>query len=195
MKPLTRADLYSLEEYAEQRREFRARVMAHKKSRQLPIGGHATLHFEDRLTVQYQIQEMLRAERIFEARGIAGELEVYNPLIPDGANWKATFMLEYGDTEVRRRELARLVGIEDRVWVQVAGFDPVRGIADEDLERSTTDKTAAVHFLRFELSPAMVAAVKNGAAIAAGVDHPNYGARVDAVPAGMRAALAADLDG
>lgn len=194
MKVLTRSDLFSLEEYAEKRPEFRAEVMAHKKNRMLALGPHASLYFEDRLTIQYQVQEMLRAERIFEPAGIAEELEAYNPLIPDGSNLKATFMLEYEDPAVRARELARLTGIEDRVWLRVEGHDAVFAIADEDLERSTEEKTSSVHFLRFEFSPEMVSALKQGAALAAGVDHEHLQQTVEPVSEAVRAALVADLD-
>lgn len=194
MKKLTRADLYSLENYAELRPEFRARVMAHKKNRQLAIGPHVTLYFEDRLTVHYQIQEMLRAERIFEADGIEAELEAYNPLIPDGGNWKATMMIEYADIMERQQALARMMGIEDRVWIRINGFERVFAIADEDLEREARGKTSAVHFLCFELTPEMVVAIKAGAGIAAGVDHQAYSHGVDAVPDAVRDSLAADLD-
>lgn len=193
MAHLTRNDLYTLEHYAGIRNAFRAQVMAHKKHRRVPIGPHATLYFEDRLTIQYQIQEMLRAERIFEAGGIDEELEAYNPLIPDGSNWKATFMVEYEDVDERRDALSRLIGIEDKVWVQVAGHEPVWAIADEDLEREDETKTSSVHFLRFELTADMVSAVKGGAAVAVGVDHEHYNHRVDAVPPAMRDSLAADL--
>jgi hypothetical protein len=195
MQKLTRADLLSLEQYAEQRPAFRARVLEHKKHRLLQLGPHATAAFEDRLTVQYQIQEMLRIERIFEARGIAEELEAYNPLIPDGSNLKATFMLEYPDEAERRRQLARLIGVEDRVWLRVAGHERVYAIADEDLDRENDHKTASVHFLRFEFTPGMVAALKAGAALAAGIDHPNMTVDIDPLPAATQAALAADLDG
>lgn len=189
---LTRQDLYSLEEYAAVRKDFRAKVIEHKKNRRLALGEHAALYFEDKLTMQYQIQEMLRIERIFEPEGIQGELDVYNPLIPDGSNWKATFMIEYPDLEERRAALARLVGIEQKVWMQVEGYDKVHPIANEDLDRSTPDKTASVHFMRFELMPAMAAAVKEGATIRAGIDHPEY--RVETVvPENVRASLAADL--
>jgi hypothetical protein len=174
MAKLTHNDLYSLEEYHRIRPEFRAKVMAHKKNRRLPIGPNAALYFEDALTMQYQIQEMLRIEKIFEAEGIQEELDVYNPLIPDGSNWKATFMMEYDDVEERKAALAKLVGVEQAVWVQVDGFDRVHPVANEDLERSTEDKTASVHFMRFELSDAMVAAVKQGATVSAGIDHPDY---------------------
>jgi len=192
MQKLTRDDLYSLEDYAQVRGDFRAKVMAHKKNRQVPIGAHATLYFEDRLTMQYQVQEMLRVERIFEREGIEDELGAYNPLIPDGSNWKATFMIEYGNEEERRDALARLIGVEEKVWVQVADRARVWAIADEDLERTAADKTSSVHFLRFELTPEMVAAAKAGAAIAMGIDHPQY--RYEAVTApGARESLTADL--
>jgi hypothetical protein len=193
MNKLTRDDLYSLEKYAQARPEFRKRVLAHKKNRQVPVGPNATLYFEDALTVQYQIQEMLRIERIFEAEGIADELGAYNPMIPDGSNWKATFMVEFPDIEERRVALARLIGIEDRVWVQVSGHDRVFAIADEDLERENAEKTSAVHFVRFELTPAMVAAVKAGAAISIGIDHENYRYGIEPVQPAVRDSLAADL--
>jgi Protein of unknown function (DUF3501) len=190
---LTRDDLFSLEKYAQVRGEFRARVMAHKKDRQVHLGAHATLYFEDRLTMHYQIQEMLRAERIFESAGIQEELDAYNPLIPDGSNWKATFMIEYEDVNERREALAQLKGIEDLVWVQVAGFDKVFAIADEDMEREDETKTSSVHFLRFELTGPMAAAVKSGASVIMGSDHPKHGYQVQ-VPAATRDSLAADLD-
>lgn len=193
MNKLTRTDLYPLEKYAEIRPQFRAQVMAHKKSRQVAIGPNATLYFEDRLTMQYQVQEMLRIERIFEARGINDELEAYNPLIPDGTNWKASFMVEFPDIEERREALKRLKGIENRVWVRVAGFEPVRPHVDEDLEREAEEKTSAVHFMRFELTPEMVKAVKQGAAIAMGIDHPAYTHAVDPIPPATRDSLARDL--
>ncbi|MFA7096964.1 MAG: DUF3501 family protein [Gammaproteobacteria bacterium] len=193
MQKLSREDLFSLEEYAAQRQALRSKVMAHKQQRRVPIGPNATLYFEDRLTMQYQVQEMLRAERIFEAEGIEEELAVYNPLIPDGTNWKATFMIEYTDVEERKAALARMVGIEDRVWVRVDGFDPVWAIADEDLERETQDKTSSVHFLRFELSPGMIEAARNGAAISMGIDHPAYRYTVAAIPEPVRASLVEDL--
>ena len=191
---LTRDGLYTLEHYAQVRTDFRARVMAHKKNRQVHIGPHATLYFEDLLTMHYQVQEMLRVERIFEAHGIDEELAAYNPLIPDGTNWKATFMIEYGDENERRIALAKMIGIEAKVWAQVQGLDKVRPLADEDLERSNDDKTSAVHFLRFELSPAMIAALKSGAAVSMGIDHPAYTHSVDPLPAAVRAALVADLE-
>jgi hypothetical protein len=192
MQQLTRDDLYSLETYAEERPAFRARVMAHKKNRQVGIGAHATLYFEDRLTIQYQIQEMLRAERIFESAGIQEELDAYNPLIPDGSNWKATFMIEYEDIDERREALTRLKGIEDRLWVQVAGHDKSYAIADEDMEREDETKTSAVHFVRFELAPAMVQDLKNGASLSMGTDHPDYGYQVQ-VDGAVRDSLTADL--
>ena len=194
MHELTRNDLFSLEQYAEQRSTFRDKVMAHKKNRRVPLGPHAALYFEDRLTIQYQVQEMLRAERIFESAGINEELEAYNPLIPDGSNWKATFMLEYDDVAERRDALEKLVGIEDRVWVKIAGHDPVFAIADEDLERDTERKTSAVHFLRFELTPQMAAAAKEGAAIGMGIDLPAYRYALEPLPENSRVSLVEDLD-
>ena len=193
MQKLTREDLYSLEEYARVRSHFRAEVMAHKRNRQLAIGANATLYFEDRLTMQYQVQEMLRVERIFEPEGIAEELAAYNALIPDGSNWKATFMIEYADVEERRLALARMAGIEDRVWVQVEDFERVLAIADEDMERETEEKTSAVHFLRFELTPAMVSALRSGARLAAGIDLDAYREEVNPVPDNIRQSLIADL--
>ncbi|MDX1434138.1 MAG: DUF3501 family protein [Gammaproteobacteria bacterium] len=194
MQALTRSDLFSLEEYAEARSKFRAEVMAHKKNRQVALGPHVRLYFEDRLTIQYQIQEMLRAERIYEAAGIEDELAAYNPLIPDGGNLKATFMIEYEDVAERRRALAELVGVEDRVWLRVGDGEPIFAIADEDLERSTEDKTSSVHFLRFELDGASRAALKAGAALALGIDHPRLRVKADPVAEPVRAALALDLD-
>lgn len=193
MAHVTRESLMSLEAYAKARTEFRARVMAHKKDRAIQIGGHVTLIFEDELTIRYQIQEMLRAERIFEEEGINDELEAYNPLIPDGSNWKATMMIEYPDVEERRVWLSRLIGIEDRVWVQVAGCERVYAIADEDLDRENAEKTSSVHFMRFELAPPMVAALRAGADLAIGIDHPNYSFELRPVPAATRASLLRDL--
>jgi hypothetical protein len=193
-KNLVQADLLSLERYSRERPEFRARVIAHKKNRQLNVGGHTMWLFEDRLTVQYQVQEMLRTERIFEAEGIAEELEAYNPLIPDGGNWKVTLLIEYPDPEVRRVQLENLRGVEDRCWVQIADLPRLYAIADEDLERENDTKTSAVHFLRFELTPEMAARAKGGAALAAGIDHPNYHHELRPVPENIRAALTADLD-
>jgi hypothetical protein len=194
MKKLTTADLYSLERYSRERAEFRARVLAHKKHRQLGVGPNTLWLFEDRLTVQYQIQEMLRTERIFEAEGIAEELEAYNPLIPDGRNWKATLLIEFPDPEVRKVQLEKLRGVEDRCWVQVGGFEKVFAIADEDLERENETKTSAVHFLRFELTEAMATALGNGAELSVGIDHEAYRHQISPVAATVRAALAADLD-
>ena len=193
MSHLKSEDLYSLEEYAKIRGDFRAKVMAHKKNRKVHVGANATLYFEDRLTMQYQVQEMLRIERIFEADGIADELAAYNPMVPDGSNWKATFMVEYPDVEERRQALERLIGIEDKVWVQVAAQDKVFAIADEDLEREDGTKTSAVHFLRFELTPEMAAGMKAGEGLSVGIDHPNYQLAVTADDA-TRGALARDLD-
>jgi hypothetical protein len=193
MDKLTRNDLYSLEKYAEMRPAFRSQVMAHKKHRQVQIGPHARLVFEDRLTMQYQIQEMLRIERIFEAQGIEDELKAYNPLIPDGTNWKATFMVEYEDPAERRLALAKLIGIEGRIWIKVDDLEHIWAIADEDLERETTEKTSSVHFLRFDLTPAMSAAVKAGASISVGIDHPAYNYQVDPVDGLIRDSLAQDL--
>ncbi len=193
MPKITRDSLLSLEAYAKARPDYRARLMAHKKERIVRLGEHVTLHFEDELTMRYQVQEMLRAERIFEEAGIQDELDAYNPLVPDGANWKATMMIEYPDAEERRVRLAELKGVEGRVWVQVDGHDPVYAIADEDLERETAEKTSSVHFLRFELTPAMAGAVKGGAAIAAGVDHPAYKETLSPLPAHIRDSLAGDL--
>ena len=190
---LAPSDLMSLEQYARVRAEFRGRVLAHKRDRTLQCGPNATLCFEDRLTVQYQVQEMLRIERIFEPEGIQDELDAYNPLIPDGANWKATLLVEFPDVEERRTALARLRGIEDRCWVQVAGHPRVYAIADEDLERENDEKTSAVHFLRFELLPAMAAAAKAGAAISVGIDHEHYRHAIDPLSEASRASLAADL--
>lgn len=192
MSKLTHQDLYSLEEYARIRNDFRSKVMAHKKNRRVAIGDHAALYFEDALTMQYQIQEMLRIEKIFEHDGIQDELDVYNPLIPSGQNWKATFMMEYEDEAERKTALAKLIGIEKALWVQVDGFNKVRPVANEDLERETEDKTSSVHFVRFELSDEMVSAAKQGAPIFAGIDHPEYDASTEVIDA-IRASLAGDL--
>jgi hypothetical protein len=193
MEKLTESDLLSLERYSRERVDFRARVIAHKKNRQLSVGPNAMWLFEDRLTVQYQVQEMLRTERIFESQGIAAELAAYNPLIPDGRNWKATLLLEFPDPEIRRVQLERLRGVEDRCWVEVAGCGRRFGIADEDLERENETKTSAVHFLRFELDESSCGALKGGAALAMGIDHPNYRHALAPVPAAVRTALLADL--
>lgn len=185
--------LMPLEVYAKARPDFRAKVIAHKKDRTLQLGENLTLIFEDELTIRYQVQEMLRVERIFEEEGIRDELGAYNPLVPDGSNWKATMLIEYPDENERRVRLAQLIGIEDKVWVQVAGCDRVFAIADEDLERENEQKTSSVHFLRFELTAAMVSALRGGAILAMGVDHANYSATVPQISAAMRASLMADL--
>jgi len=190
---ITRESLMSLEEYAVQRKDFRARVMAHKANRKVHLGEHVTLLFEDELTIRYQIQEMLRAERIFEEEGIVDELDAYNPLVPDGSNWKATMLIEYSDEAERKNALARLIDIEDKVWIQVAGQPRVFAIADEDLERETEEKTSSVHFLRFDLTPEMKAALKAGNALVMGIDHPNYLVSGKAVPEGVRQSLINDL--
>jgi hypothetical protein len=191
---LAHDDLLTLEEYSRQREDFRAEVLRHKQQRYIAIGDHVTLQFEDRQTIQYQIQEMLRIEKIFEAEGIQDELDTYNPLIPDGNNWKATMLIEYEDAAERQHALRQLVGIEHRVWVQVGDHDRIYAIADEDMDRSTADKTAAVHFLRFELDPANVADLGAGQALSMGIDHPNYAVTVDSVAAALKASLTADLD-
>ena len=194
MEKLTRGSLYSLEQYDGVREKFRDDVIAHKRNRRLPLGTNATLYFEDSMTMQYQVQEMLRIERIFEAHGIQEELDAYNPLIPDGSNWKATFMVEFPDADERREMLKRLVGIEDKTWVQVGDLERIYPIADEDLDRDDADKTSAVHFLRFELSPEQVAALKGGAPLAAGIDHDVYQVEIRPVAENIRLALIKDLD-
>lgn len=194
MKKLSRETLLSLEQYSEKRDEFRQAVMAHKRDRRLELGTNATLYFEDNMTMQYQVQEMLRIERIFEAEGIQEELDAYNPLIPDGSNWKATFMVEFPDIVERKAMLARLVGIEDKVWLQVGDGDRIAPIADEDLERADDDKTSAVHFLRFELTAGDVQALKDGVPLAAGIDHEAYRVEIRPVAENIRAALLKDLD-
>jgi hypothetical protein len=193
MNKLTATDLFSLERYARERQAFRAKVLEHKRARQLAVGPNTTWLFEDRLTVQYQIQEMLRAERIFEPEGIEEELAAYNPLIPDGQNWKVTLLIEFPDEQVRRHQLTTLKGIEDRSWVQVSGHERVFAIADEDLERENEEKTSSVHFLRFELTGPMIASLRGGAALAAGIDHDHYKHTVSGVSAAIRQALIADL--
>ena len=194
MQKLTRDDLYSLERYSSVRSEFRDEVLAHKRNRRLALGTNAALYFEDRMTMQYQVQEMLRIERIFEAEGINEELEAYNPLIPDGSNWKATFMVEFPDVEERQAMLTQLVGIENQVFVRIGELDKVYAIADEDLERADETKTSAVHFMRFELAPEMVEALKGGAALSAGIDHENYQVEISPVADNIRASLLGDLD-
>jgi len=191
--PISRDSLLSLEEYARQRPAFRSRVIAHKQERTLHLGDHVTLVFEDELTIRYQIQEMLRIERTFDEAGILAELEVYNPLVPDGSNWKATMMIEFPDESERHAWLARLIAVEDHVWVRAEGFDAVFAIADEDMERDNDEKTSAVHFLRFELPVAMIRALMAGAALAVGVDHPAYTAVVEPVPETIRQSLCGDL--
>lgn len=193
MPRITRDSLLTLEAYVKARTEFRAKVLEHKRSRTIHLGEHVTLVFEDELTLRYQIQEMLRIEKAFEEAAIQDELDAYNPLVPDGSNFKATMLLEYEHVDERKAALARLKGIEDRVWVQVEGSPKVFAIADEDLERENEEKTSAVHFLRLELTPDMVAALKYGAALGIGVDHPEYMAAIPAVGAATRAALVADL--
>lgn len=194
MEKLTRKDLYSLDKYAEIRPQFRAKVMLHKQNRIAHIGPNVTLHFEDRLTMLYQIQEMLRAERIFEPVEIQQELDTYNPLIPNGSNLKATLMLEYADVEERKRQLNKLRGIEQSTWVQINGFARVYPIANEDMERETTEKTSSVHFLRFDLSPEMILALKRGAAMSVGIEHEHYNYQLEAMPDSMRDALVQDLE-
>lgn len=194
MEKLSRTDLFSLEQYSEARPEFRAQVMAHKKNRRVPLGDIAALYFEDRLTMHYQVQEMLRAERIFEAEGIQQELDAYNPLIPDGGNLKATFMIEIPDEDERRKALAELKGIEDDTWVRVDGFEPVFAISDEDMERENEEKTSAVHFMRFELTPDMVVAARAGAAFGIGISHRNYTRQLEPLPVNIRDSLVRDLE-
>jgi len=190
---ITRDSLMTLETYAKARPEFRKRVIEHKKLRTLALGEHVTLIFEDELTIRYQIQEMLRIEKIFEEEGILHELESYTPLVPDGSNFKATMMIEYDDPVERRKALSKLIGVEDRVWVQVEGSPKVYAIADEDLERENDEKTSSVHFLRFELSKDMCEALKYGVTLSVGIDHENYRVAISPVPATSRNALVADL--
>ncbi|MEX1057829.1 MAG: DUF3501 family protein [Natronospirillum sp.] len=193
MTKLTRETLRSLEDYANRRIDFRAQVMRHKKTRQLTLGDHVRVLFEDETTIRYQVQEMLRIEKVFEADGIQEELDAYNPLIPDGSNWKATMMIEYHDADERKRELAKLIGIEAAVWFQVVGYEKVRPICNEDLERANDEKTSSVHFMRIELTSDMVQAAKSGAAIKAGVDHGYYNVPGAELPDLLRNALLNDL--
>lgn len=193
MSKISPETLMPLEVYAKSRPDFRAKVIAHKKDRTQPLGANITLIFEDELTIRYQVQEMLRVEKIFEEEGILDELGAYNPLVPDGSNWKATMMIEYPDEIERRSKLSQLIGVEDKVWVQVTGCNRVFAIADEDLERENEQKTSSVHFLRFELAAPMVSALRGGAILAMGVDHPNYSAVVPRIADAMRASLMADL--
>jgi len=194
MQKLSRQDLHSLEDYSAMRDEFRSQIIQHKKNRVLQVGPNVTMHFEDRLVMQYQIQEMLRAEKIFESEGIQEELDAYNPMIPDGSNWKVTFMIEFPDPEERAIRLKELLGIEDVSYVQVSGYDKVHPISDEDLPRETAEKTSSVHFMRFELSAEMVSALKEGAALSVGIDHPKYQHAIEALPGSIRDSLVADLD-
>ncbi len=193
MTAITRDELYSLEEYATLRPEFREKVMAHKRDRRVEIGPNATLYFEDHLTIQYQVQEMLRIERIFEPDAIEEELAAYNPLIPDGTNWKATFMLEYEDEQERRRALAGLTGIDKRVWIKIGDHTPLYPITNEDMERETEEKTSAVHFLRFELTPDMLIAFKADEPVNMGIDHPKYNHTAEALPTNTKDSLSQDL--
>jgi hypothetical protein len=193
MNRISRDSLLTLEAYAKQRDEFRARVLEHKRDRTVHVGPHVTLIFEDELTVRYQIQEMLRIERTFDEEGIRAELEAYTPLVPDGANLKATMMVEFEDPEQRRLELARLKGIERSAYLQVAGRPRILAIADEDLERENEEKTSAVHFLRFEFDPAAVAALRAGSPLAVGIDHPQYTARIEALAPAVLASLLNDF--
>jgi hypothetical protein len=193
MPRITRESLMSLEAYAKVRPDFRANVIAHKKNRTVTLGEHVTLQFEDEMTMRYQIQEMLRAERIFEEQGIRDELNAYNPLVPDGSNWKATMLIQYPDVAQRQKALEELIGVEDRVWVQVEGCPRVYAIADEDMPRENDSKTSSVHFLRFELDPSMKLALRGGSGIRVGVDHPRYQATLDAAPASVRESLLKDL--
>ena len=194
MKKLTREDLLSLEKYSEVRNDFRSKVIKHKKNRRLPIGPNATLYFEDNLIMHYQIQEMLRAERIFEANAINDELAVYNELIPDGNNWKATFMIEFADEGERRLALSKMFGIEDKVWFKIDGFNEIYPFSDEDLERENENKTSAVHFLRFQLNHEMVGALKLGSQLSAGISHGAYQHTVNPIPYNIRESLISDLD-
>jgi len=193
MPQLTREDLWSLEEYAQRRIAFRTEVMTHKRTRQLALGENARLYFEDEMTIRYQVQEMLRIEKTFEAEGIEEELSAYNPLIPDGSNWKATFMVEFGDPEERAKHLAQMIGIENAIWLQVGDGARIIPIADEDLERATEEKTSSVHFLRFELTPQQVNAMREGADLSAGIEHTAYPIEKFTVNAVIRDSLANDL--
>jgi len=194
MDKLSRDNLMTLEAYHKARKDFRARVLAHKKPRTLRLGEHVTLIFEDALTIRYQVQEMLRVEKIFEEEGIQDELDAYNPLIPDGRNFKATMLLEYEDVDERKRALGLLRGIEDKTWVRVEGLPKVYAIADEDLDRETDEKTSSVHFLRFELTPEMADGLKYGMSLSMGIDHPHYTVALEPVSPESRAALVKDLD-
>lgn len=194
MKKLTRENLFSLEKYSEIRNDFRLKIMAHKKNRHLAIGPNTTLYFEDSLIMRYQIQEMLRAEKIFESSAIDDELVVYNALIPDGNNWKATFMIEFTDEEERRAALKKMLGIENNLWLKIEGFNEIHPISDEDLERSDDNKTSAVHFLRFQLDHEMIDALKGGCQLSAGINHPEYKYTVNPIPQNISESLISDLD-
>ena len=189
MKLLSKKDLFSLEKYSEIRNEFRAKVMKHKENRRLAFNDHAVLYFEDALTMQYQVQEMLRIERIFESEGIQQELDVYNTLIPEGANWKATFMIEYTDVQERKAALAKLIGVERSIWVKVEESEKVYAIANEDMDRETEDKTSAVHFMRFELTKDMITNIKVGLPIVFGIDHDFYKTEIIVSPKVQRALI------
>ena len=194
MKKLTRENLFSLEKYSEIRNDFRLKIMAHKKNRRLAIGPNTTLYFEDSLIMRYQIQEMLRAEKIFESSAIDEELVVYNALIPDGNNWKATFMIEFTDEEERRAALKKMLGIENNLWLKIEGFNEIHPVSDEDLERSDDNKTSAVHFLRFQLDHEMIDALKGGCQLSAGINHPEYKYTVNPIPQNISESLISDLD-
>jgi hypothetical protein len=194
MKKLTRENLFSLEKYSEIRNDFRLKIMAHKKNRHLAIGPNTTLYFEDSLIMRYQIQEMLRAEKIFESSAIDDELVVYNALIPDGNNWKATFMIEFTDEEERRVALKKMLGIENNLWLKIEGFSEIYPASDEDLERSDDNKTSAVHFLRFQLDHEMIDGLKGGCQLSAGINHPEYKYTVNPIPQNISESLISDLD-
>ena len=194
MKKLTRENLFSLEKYSEIRNDFRLKIMAHKKNRRLAIGPNTTLYFEDSLIMRYQIQEMLRAEKIFESSAIDDELVVYNALIPDGNNWKATFMIEFADEEERRAALKKMLGIENNLWLKIEGFNEIHPVSDEDLERRDDNKTSAVHFLRFQLDHEMIDALKGGCQLSAGINHPEYKYTVNPIPQNISESLISDLD-
>jgi hypothetical protein len=194
VKKLQRPDLMSLEQYASERARLRSEVIAHKQRRNVQVGPNMTWCFEDYTTIRYQVLEMLRAERIFESDGIQGELDAYNPLIPDGRNWKVTLLLEYPDPDLRRSALEQLIGVEDRCWIRVSEMERVFALADEDMERENAEKTSAVHFLRFELSPSMVQAMKSGASLSIGVDHDHYRHLRCPLPEAVRDTLSRDLD-
>jgi hypothetical protein len=194
MQKLARQDLITLEQYSIERPRLRAEIIAHKQLRTVQVGPNMTWLFEDRATIRYQVLEMLRVERIFEAAGIQDELDAYNPLIPSGTNWKATLLLEFPEPAARQIALSKLIGVEDRCWVRVSEMERVFAIADEDLERENADKTSAVHFLRFELSPSMIEAAKSGGSLSVGVDHENYRHSIAPLPAPVRDALVRDLE-